>query len=244
MVSSLHFAVLAVAFAPSCGLRMVKKSDEDAATLDVVPSSEEMDAMLAEVALNGTSGEELELTYEEQMQLVADQTEFKRQINQYRRSLGLGTVCYNSALNRAAKQYAELLKRHNLSARHIGPDGSCEASRTVAAGFCYSRIGECGGGGRQSVVHMFNGWRNSVTHDRIMKGAHYDQMGMWCNPRSFDPQYRCILLMAKHARAPRCCVENGCTQTRETCCGSNSPYPNRVCSQCCSNTNKFNTCGR
>lgn len=245
MVSSLRFAVLAVALAPSCGFRVVKKKTgdavaEDAAILDVVPS-EEIDATLAEVALNGTSGEELELTHEEQMQLVADQKEFKTQINNYRKSLGLGTVCYNSALNRAAKQYAELLKNQDLSPRHRGPDGSCPASRAVAAGYCYNRIGECGGGGRLSVVHMFQGWQNSAVHDGIMKGAGYDEMGMWCNPRSWDPKYRCILLMASQ-RKNRCCEENGCTQMKETCCGADSNYPRVTCSQCCKNTTKFKTC--
>jgi uncharacterized protein YkwD len=220
----------------------VEADNGDVAILDGYIPSEDFEAVLAEVALNSTDGEELQLTHEEQMQLVSDQTLFRGYINDYRKSLGLNAVCYNSALNRAAKNYAELLHRHDLPASHTGPDGSCHSSRTVAAGYCYSRVGECGGGGRQSVLHMFNGWRNSPTHDRVMKGANYREMGMWCNPRTLDPKYRCFLLMASHMSGRRCCVENGCTQARQTCCGPSSHYPNRACTQCCSNTNKFPYC--
>jgi len=240
----LKVAVVAAVFAQSHSIRMVKRRGvvaAEASILDVVVPSEDVDTVFAEVG-RSTNDEELQLTHEEEMQLVSDQTKFKTEINNYRKSLGLGTVCYNSALNTAAKEYAELLFRHNLTARHNGPDGSCQASRTVAAGYCYSRVGECGGSGRISVVHMFNGWKNSPTHDAIMKNGKYVEMGMWCNPRSFDPDYRCFLLMGSHFRGNRCCVESGCTQKKERCCGSNSNYPRVACRQCCSKNTKFPFC--
>jgi uncharacterized protein YkwD len=188
-------------------------------------------------------GEESEaVNQSEAMSLSSDQRTFSSLMNQYRRDLGLGRVCYNSALNAAAKAHAMDLFRQNLSVRHVMPDGSCHAWRTVRQGYCYSRVGECAGSGRQSVTHMFNGWRASPTHDRVMRNANYNEMGMWCNPRSVDPLYRCVLKMGSHMGGRRCCVENGCAQTRETCCGPNSDYPRRTCRTCCRIDGRFMGC--
>jgi len=221
-------AMLVFGLAGSIRVVKIATSDsENEVTFEMEADTEMDEAVFAELDLDLNST------------INSDQSIFKSLINNYRQTLGAKKLCYNSALNKAAHDHAMDLFKKGLSARHNMPDGSCHTYRMAKAGYCWEKGGECAGGGRKSVTHMFNGWKASPTHDRQMKNPNYNEMGMWCNPRTTDKKYRCVLKLAKRASGPRCCVENDCVESERA--------PKKKCGteRCCDNSArpKFSICG-
>lgn len=105
-----------------------------------------------------------------------DTGEALRVINTYRRGKGLGALTLDPALTAAARSHAEDMARHDKVGHTVsaGPLGE----RLKEAGVNAIISGENIGAGYHTIAEAFSGWRGSPDHDKIMRLADANRMGI------------------------------------------------------------------
>ena len=96
--------------------------------------------------------------------------------NKERRKRGKSRFRFNSALRRAAKDYA-LVMEQNDHFSHTGPDGSSADDRIRAAGYTGNATGENIAFGFTSARAVFRGWMRSPGHRRNIRRGFFNQIG-------------------------------------------------------------------
>jgi uncharacterized protein YkwD len=86
-----------------------------------------------------------------------------RAVNRERSRKGLGSLCYNAKLNRAAEIHTkDMASRGRLS--HTGSDGSSVGDRVTRVGYQWRRVAENIARGQTSVDAVMTSWMNSSGH--------------------------------------------------------------------------------
>lgn len=105
-------------------------------------------------------------------------------INNYRASKGLGKLVLSEKLTKAASRHSyDMATKDYFS--HTSRDGAQFSNRIKAAGYTYNtNLGENLAAGFWKAADVFNGWKKSPGHNKIMLGKTYKAVGI---SRAYSP---------------------------------------------------------
>jgi uncharacterized protein YkwD len=117
-----------------------------------------------------------------QINAVEDMS-FAEILNTYRASIGGNPVTFDSRLNQAAQDYADVLAANpgylgSAADPHIGPDGSTTLSRIQATGYVPTAYAENLAGNQGNEQTALQAWIDSPSHDRNLRGGPLEEFGL------------------------------------------------------------------
>jgi uncharacterized protein YkwD len=112
-----------------------------------------------------------------QANAIEDMT-FGQILNTYRATVNANPVTFDSRLNQAAQDYADILIANPGHFSHTGLDGSTVPERLRRAGYIASHFAENLAGNQSNEQGALAEWQNSPPHDAALKGATLQEFGL------------------------------------------------------------------
>ncbi|MBS1304324.1 CAP domain-containing protein [Loktanella sp. SALINAS62] len=108
---------------------------------------------------------------------TAQDANFGRLLNDYRLASGVGSVQFDSRLNRAAQKHTDdMVKRGYFN--HVSPEGKDVGDRARAEGYNYRFVAENIAWRQQSDAEVLKDWKNSKSHDAALKDGRAEDFGL------------------------------------------------------------------